>query len=427
MTTRFNVKSCGLRSGYSNPNTTNDFTIPSCGIEDVDKAVFNLFDKEIPFTVQSVQELQKVNVIFAAGEKWAVIKNKKSIRDRQGRLILPLITIGRTSITQDKTLDITGRGINQQTGEMIICRRLASDDRNYQNLINRLYIKNQANVATNTSNKITTTREIGKLFDDVDVKSGAILKTNKKKNIWETITIPTPQFYTAKYEIIIWTQYTTHMNQLLECFVSAQLPQGNAFKIANPNNSGYWFVATVTDNQYDPENNFDDMFEQDRIIKYKFNIEVPAYILATSVPGTPVPVRRYLSATEIEFSLSTDSTENGSTTTVKDPFLGMDDPTLPSQISRREYTDNPALREMNYSRLDIRSEHNKTDPALQQYPRGIKPNRYMEVVGRDEHGNQTTKHIKISSYNKSTGESTFKMSDVVFNSWFASTTGSISF
>ena len=147
MTTRFTPKNVGIHNGYDNPNTSKDFSIPSCGIEDVDKAVFDLFNSQIPFQVTSVNELQKVNVIFAAGEKWAVIKNKKGIRDKQGRLILPLIAIGRTSISQDPTKDITGRGINQQTGEMIVCRRLANADRNYQNLINRLFIKNQTNVS----------------------------------------------------------------------------------------------------------------------------------------------------------------------------------------------------------------------------------------------------------------------------------------
>ena len=35
-------------SGYEGQNYTEDYIIPSCGLEDLDKAVFNLFDKQIP-------------------------------------------------------------------------------------------------------------------------------------------------------------------------------------------------------------------------------------------------------------------------------------------------------------------------------------------------------------------------------------------
>jgi hypothetical protein len=418
MTTRFSAKSAGLRSGYDNPNTVDNFTIPSCGIEDVDKALFHLFDKEIPFQVMSVNELQKVNVIFAAGEKWAIIKNKKSIRDRQGRLILPLITIGRTSIVQDPTEDIAGRGINQQTGEMVLCRRLANSDRNYQNLINRLYIKNQSNVAFNNSNinQLNTERVIGDLLSDIDVTSGGVLKSNKQRNIWETITAPTPQFYTAKYEVIVWTQYTTHMNEILDLFITAQLPQGNAYKISNPTNPGYWFIATVDGNNYEPENNFDDMFEQDRIIKYKFNINVPAYLFASDVPGAPIPLKRYLSATEIDFSLDIDTTTQ--TSDEKDPFLGMDDPTLPSEFNNNERNRTPDNRKMNYPKLAMRDEHSNNDPALQTYQRGIVPHRYMSTKHKDENGIVSYNHVKLSSVNNVTGETTFKMSDTTFSSWF---------
>lgn len=425
MTTRFNMPNSGMRSGYNNPNTVNDLSIPSCGLEDVDKAIFDLMNKQIPFTVMSNDELQKVNVIFAAGEKWAVIKKKKQIRDRQGRLILPLITIGRTSIEQDPTKDITGRGINQQTGEMIICRRLASDDRNYQNLLNRLYIKNQTNIAQLVSDSLSTTRTIGDMFSDVDVAKGGLLKSNRSKNIWETITAPTPQFYTAHYEVIIWTQYTTHMNEIIELFMSSQLPQGNAFKISNPDNSGYWFIATVENNEYTPENNFDDMFEQDRIIKHKFNISVPAYIFASKVPGAPVPIRRYLSCTEIEFGVDVNVNEINVNNTIKDPFLGMDDPTLPLENHSPEYLRTLDGREQNYSRLADRSNHNNTDPALNSYQRGIKPPQYMQVKHLDSFGNVSFENKKITTYNHVTGESTFKMSSEEFGSWFSVTSGSI--
>ena len=114
MTTRFNSRSVtnydipGLETAMDGPSST--LTIPSCGIEDVDLSLFNLFDKEIPFQVTTDDGIKPVPVIFAAGEKWALNKRKRAIRDKMNTLILPLITIVRTEISQDPTIDIAGRG-----------------------------------------------------------------------------------------------------------------------------------------------------------------------------------------------------------------------------------------------------------------------------------------------------------------------------
>ena len=57
MTTRFNVranKNYGLSplpSGYDSNNSTPQFYIPPCGIEDVDKAFFDLFEKELQIQI----------------------------------------------------------------------------------------------------------------------------------------------------------------------------------------------------------------------------------------------------------------------------------------------------------------------------------------------------------------------------------------
>ena len=49
------------------------------------------------------------------------------------------------------------------------------------------------------------------------------------QNIFEIITIPYPDFFVAKYEITFWTQYTMHMNQLIEVMISNFSGQGMEF------------------------------------------------------------------------------------------------------------------------------------------------------------------------------------------------------
>jgi hypothetical protein len=186
------------------------------------------------------------------------------------------------------------------------------------------------------------------------------------------------------------------MNQILECLVSSFLPQGNAWKLDTQ--KGYWFIATVDGNLFTPENNFDDMSQEERIIKYKFSVKVPGYILASSAPGVPIPIRRYVSSPSISFNIDTTGEAEG----VDDPFLGSDDPTLPlsdGSVRRRDQ------RETGQTRLYPNSEvTNPHDPALQSRARGTQPAKYRKIVGIDRSGKQVVKYVKIKKINSHTGE-----------------------
>ena len=85
-------------SDFDGNNSPEDFTIPSIGIEDIDRAIFELFDKKLSFEVKSQGKLQKVPVIFAAGERFALTRRKNPLRDKDNALILPIISIARNDI-----------------------------------------------------------------------------------------------------------------------------------------------------------------------------------------------------------------------------------------------------------------------------------------------------------------------------------------
>ena len=322
-----------LPSGYEKSGAgVSALTIPSCGIEDVDIAIFNLFDKEVDLHVTGPSNsIIKVPVIFAAGEKWALLKNNRPLRDRNNTLILPLMTVMRTEVTQTSSDDIMARGINQQVGEIVIKRRLDKTDREYQSLVNRLLIPNQANLMVAEKNTYegqpSTGRDIGSLTQTIEQKDGAYLRQDRLNNIYETIVIPTPQFYTAKYQVTVWTQYTQHANQIVEKVITSLLPQNRSWKLTTP--KGYWFIARFEDGSLASESSFDDMSQQERFIKHTFDVTVPAYFFAPDTPGAPIPIKRYISAPVISFK-----TLNASITAVdyeqeSKYVIGSDDPTLP--------------------------------------------------------------------------------------------------
>ena len=136
-----------LKKGYEGFNVPDNFSIPSCGIEDVDRAVFELFDKKLAFEIKVNEQTTKVPVVFAAGERFALTKRKKPIRDKNNALILPLIAIKRTSIGHKTEAEVGGTAISfRQPADYVIKKRLDPSDRGYQEIINKLSIKNQDNV-----------------------------------------------------------------------------------------------------------------------------------------------------------------------------------------------------------------------------------------------------------------------------------------
>lgn len=404
-----NRKNYGLNplpTGYPNPGESSGFVIPPVGIEDADAGMFNLFDKEIPFQTSSTDgsDLNKVPIVFAGGEKWAMLKNNRPLRNKVGSLILPIITIIRTGISQSPNEDITGRGINQRTGEIVIKRRLSDSDRNYQNLINRSLLKNQLSVAVSPTEavpeQISTTREIGKLANDGVISDGGLLVSNRLKNVYETLVIPSPQFYTINYDVVVWTQYTHHMNQIIETLMSSFLPQMQGWRIDT--SKGYWFIANMADETFAAETNFEEMGQDERIIKYKFGVKVHAYVLASDTPGAPIPVKRYVSVPDVTFEIN-GVTDSSSKDTVSEPFLGADDPTLPINEKLAKNVDQ---RKTNKPRI-LAPGIDPNDPALESLPRGRQYSKYKKITYKDNDGNLVTKYARVSNINKYTGETVY--------------------
>lgn len=381
-----------IPSGLEGTNIPDDFTIPACGIEDVDRALFQLFDKDIIFeTERGGNDPEKVPVIFATGERFALVKKRRALRDNNGILILPLISIRRTGIEQE----FAGRGIAQDVGDIVIKRRLSDRDRAYQNLVNKLGLTNQSNVATKTN------------LADIDAETGnnpgtlasrrpsalsgvrsskELLDSNLANNIFEVITIPFPHFYRATYEITFWTQYTQHMNQMLERLMSSYDAQGNQFRINT--DKGYWFVAYV-DEAVNATDNFDDFSEQERIIRYTFNLNVPAYFVGNKNPGDMVPFRRFLSAPQISFEIL----ETSGQVTQEPEGSG----TGTGDVDKFTLSDAELINQSGQQVLS-----NRLKPFLQ-----------AQIFEDPFTGEKSVKYVRVTNRNQRKGETTVKVIDTI--------------
>ena len=294
--------------GFEGSDSPSDFEIPSCTIEDVDRAVFRLFDKQLPLQAKETGSgNKKIPVIFATGERFAVLRRKEPLRDKAGALILPLVSIMRTGMTQ--AVD-HGMGPGQG-GPITIVKRIAKESQIYNKLVNLQGIQNQDSLASSTANPNTAAKgegtEPGSVGSRREPKpaalsdrQGSLLAPRIGDNIYETLTIPPVKFYTATYDITFWSQYTQEMNDMLMTVMS--LYQNNhqrTFKLET--DKGYWFVGFV-DTDLALGNNSDDFTDDERLVRYSFSLKVGAYVIAPEYPGAPAYVRRTVSAPQISFS-----------------------------------------------------------------------------------------------------------------------------
>lgn len=263
--------------GYSNT----DYIIPACGVEDLDHAVFNLFDKQIPLYYDLHGEIKKVPVIFATGERFALLRRKQPITDRNGALILPLISITRSAIE-----NVPSKGIaNNQMFPNIVTKKISQKDLVYRQQKN---IENLKNVKG----------------EDLAQEGDISLKPKIEKNIIETIEMPPVKYFGASYDISIWSSFTQQMNKLLEAIMSAYtLNPGQQFRIES--DKGYTFSAFV-DGSISQDTNYNDFTDAERYIKYNMTINATGYIIAPNILGGKTALRSFMSAPEVSFDVVED-------------------------------------------------------------------------------------------------------------------------
>jgi len=304
----------GLQDPYAGTSVPEDFSIPPVGVEDADRSVFRLFDRKLSFVVEVDKQATKVPVVFSTGERFALTRRRQPIRDNNNTLILPIISIRRVRIVHDPAQAGYRTPISHKDQESyIIKRRLGKKDRDYQNIINKMGLKNQKNVSSNKNFENQSSRPFSGSIEDtvatrrskVGVNSevastGELLGSSLNDNIFEVITIPYPTFVTLEYEVTFWTQYMIQMNQLIETMMANFSGQGHDYLLET--DTGYQFVAYLQ-SPLTAADNFTEFSSEERIVRYTFSMIVPAYILAPSQPGLPVPFRRTFSAPQIDFGI----------------------------------------------------------------------------------------------------------------------------
>ena len=374
---------------FEGDNPPSDFEFPSIGIEDIDRAVFELFDLKLNFQVTQKGESKKVPVVFAAGERFALTRRKNPIRDKNNALILPVISVMRGDI--DFSSDMGGKKTAiafREQPSYTIKKRLSKRDREYQNIINKQGISNQDNVSAKKNfinNDIVpgndahpgtiASRRNGNANSFIANGDRITLKEDIRNNIFEIIDIPYPEFISISYDVIFWTQYLTQSNEMMETLLLNFEGQGE--EITMKTSAGFELVAFFKP-PFSNNSNLDNYSDDERIIKHTISFTVPGYILNPKHPGLPNLVRSYTSAPTIDFGYNEASTN----------------------VVINEQPEN----KLTIDKKNILSEISSEAESRNELKRGQSSEDLETTIVNPFTGEQTTTYSKVITRNKRAGE-----------------------
>ena len=190
---------------------------------DVDMAIAeHMIDTVLP-TVEIFQEKQKIPVVYGNPERWKSVQKDGYLRDKKGVLQIPLVMFKRNSINRDDAL-------------------------------------------SNTMNRHVSYPSVSKYskkhrYD----KFSAMTTTQKPVEVYDVVI---PDYVNITYEVIIWTDFTEHMNKVVEAFQYATDEYWG-------DKSGFKFRVKI-----DSFDNTTEISEgSQRIVRTSFTMAVYAYLL----------------------------------------------------------------------------------------------------------------------------------------------------
>lgn len=181
-----------------------EISVPHVTLEDSDKACYDWINSSLDIHVTTNKGFSKVPVRWVAGEKTYQAKFDPSLRDASGALILPMITVERTSVVRDPGRKGTAfahlpNRSDKKGGALTVARRIKQDK-----------TSNFANA--------DSLRRTGKLN----------FRTRKEdRTVYETISIPMPVYVEATYKVSLKSEYQQQMNNMVQPFIT--IPGGSNF------------------------------------------------------------------------------------------------------------------------------------------------------------------------------------------------------
>ena len=213
-------------------------------LEDADTALYDWISNTLDISVETSDGFKEVPVRWVAGEKSYQAKNSPDFRDSAGALILPLITLERTSVGKDpaKRGALAVLHDSKEGPDILRVKRKVKQDK------------------TDNFSSAYAKRKYGKLN----------FKTQKPtKVVYEESFIPYPVIVEATYKISLRAEYQQQMNDMIHSFIT--FPGGLNYTLIKRGGISY---EVFFGSEYSMSNTVSDM-EAER----KFETEIEARVM----------------------------------------------------------------------------------------------------------------------------------------------------
>lgn len=241
-------------------------------IEDIDRGVKSWFENVLAASVKDQRgEMKSVAVKFGSGERWVASADKQGIRDKDGRLILPVIQISQMGFDPVANLTALGTATPRLT------------------------------ISTKISDKTST-------MANLDAGRPLSQRRFRDSAIYDVYTIPFPTNGKISYKVRIQTQFVSQFNQIQErllylldstsvpSFIIAlsgekppiiQQGDGSSELLAPESAYGFelrspiddYYVIGYIDGDLADGSNLEEFTDQERIIQHQFSFHIPTALM----------------------------------------------------------------------------------------------------------------------------------------------------
>tara|TARA_R110000824_G_scaffold100088_5_gene237945 strand:- start:16819 stop:17670 length:852 start_codon:yes stop_codon:yes gene_type:complete len=265
------------KGSINEEDTPRDVPRFKSSLEDVDFAVYKFVDETLDVFSKTNKGFKKVPVIWSGSERAYNIKDTEVNRDLTGMVVLPAISIERTSVKKDKDARVIPFAAvdpkNDLKGGFLTMNKVIQQDKT----------RNFANADAH--------RRRGQ-------KNFPLYRGKKNgKIVYETITIPLPIYVNVGYKIVLRTEYQEQMNDLLTPFVRVS----NAHKRVLIEHNSNQYEAFIGED-YNMENNISNYETNERKYETSIDFNVFGYLIGDEKNQNRPRVVRRENAVQIRFA-----------------------------------------------------------------------------------------------------------------------------
>ena len=246
-------------------------------IETIDRALFDYIDEELDIFCSTNKGFKKVPFIWAGAERAFQIKHDRELRDVNGFLIYPIMSLERTGISKD----LSKRGAfyaavenrsDVKGGLMTVAREIKQDK--------------TANFANADAKK--------QIVLNVGVSQNNFPKKNKKV-VYETITVPVPVYIEVSYTLTVMAEYQQQINEMITPFMTKT--GGINYAVIEKDNHRF---EMFIDSDYALKNNAASLLEDARGYETQISFRIIGYIVGADKNEERPKIVRRENAVEIK-------------------------------------------------------------------------------------------------------------------------------